>query len=309
MRSYGSCIARVVVLGILLAGLPLLAPGASAFPGANGKIAFTNIDINNDPNIWVMNPDGSGRRQLTSDFGMSPAWSPDGRRLAFTGVGGIWVMRADGTGRRFLRAGEEPAWSPDGYQIAFTASDGIWLMRADGSGARRLTSVAGDRQPAWSPDGARIAFRRGNNVHTINLRTRVARQLTRFSDDPPPGVVSYYAASPAWSPSGGRIAFAIGATGPCFDRYAIATINADGTRQRTVVDYFGWLRIPGISWSPDGRRILFDATFLLESLPDCEGVFSSSDLFAVRLDGTTPVNLTNTPGEGVDEVDPDWQAR
>ena len=49
--------------------------------------------------------------------------------------------------------------------------------------------------------------------------------------------------------------------------------------------------------------------FLLERLPSCDGVFSSQDLFAVRLDGTAAVNLTNTPADGVDERDPDWQAR
>ncbi len=83
---------------------------------------------------------------------------------------GVWVINADGTGARqitppSLRA-REPAWSPNGRWIAFTADKGsdngirlaVSVIRADGSGLRRLTPYEGNGEPCWSPDGSRIAF-------------------------------------------------------------------------------------------------------------------------------------------------------
>src|SRR5215218_1483983 len=71
----------------------LPAPAAhAAYPGANGRIAFEQGGV-----IYSIRPDGSDRRQLTTDtHSHSPRWSPNGRRLAFHRAGDIWVMRADG---------------------------------------------------------------------------------------------------------------------------------------------------------------------------------------------------------------------
>jgi TolB protein len=112
------------------------------------------------------------------------AWSPDGRRIAFSAASGlsanidIYVMAADGSGRRRLRtsveADSDPTLSPDGGSIAFErdrrcqaegcGAQEVWVMRADGTGQRRVTRGSTlDGDPAWSPDGRRIALtsRRG----------------------------------------------------------------------------------------------------------------------------------------------------
>jgi Tol biopolymer transport system component len=106
--------------------------------------------------IYVMNADGSGSRRLTHNraYDGEPAWSPDGRKIAFQStktIGGnkeIYVMNADGSGKRNLTRNPamdgRPSWSPDGRRIAFVSDrDGrldAHVMNADGSGQRSLTS-------------------------------------------------------------------------------------------------------------------------------------------------------------------------
>lgn len=101
----------------------------------------------------------------------TPAWSPDGARIAFAnsrlGSAAIWVMNADGTGARAVTAAGqhmdyEPSWSPDGRWIAFQRASAtgvrIGIVAAAGGTPRFLDWPARAYNPAWSPDGERIAF-------------------------------------------------------------------------------------------------------------------------------------------------------
>ncbi|HJP66064.1 MAG TPA: hypothetical protein VKA30_07160, partial [Actinomycetota bacterium] len=106
-------------------------PARAAFPGRNGLIAWTHpTSLTTDAEIFVMTPNGAVIRQLShnkqNDF--FPAWSPDGRFLAF--------------------------------ESSSSTDDDIWVMNATGTGAHNVSNTDGvaDRGPAWSPDGARIAF-------------------------------------------------------------------------------------------------------------------------------------------------------
>ena len=115
---------------------------------------------------WYSDEKASFRTEV-----FSPAFSPDGRKIAyFDGMGdwgnGLRVMNADGSHVRVLMDNEaEPAladhpsslaWSPDGSRLAFDTDNGIWVVDANGNG---LTKVVGaGANPTWSPDGSRLAY-------------------------------------------------------------------------------------------------------------------------------------------------------
>src|SRR5919198_3556285 len=147
----------------------------AAFPGGNGLIAWTRPFFLTDSEIYVMNPDGSGKRALTDNTSndADPAWSADGSKMVFESVTGnafnLYVINADGTGLYQLttstkRTDVQPAWSPDGTQVVFSRQkmDGtgaIWIINADGTGLHRITGeVSQNSHPNWSPDGTHIVF-------------------------------------------------------------------------------------------------------------------------------------------------------
>ena len=160
-------------------------------------------------NLYVVGSDGSGMRNLTSKLApgghpgagpaSDPAWSPDGRKLAFVrlnaSVGSpIYVVKADGSGLLRLTRNPaldaDPTWSPDGRRIAFASErDGnseVYVMNANGSGQRNLTrNPAYDANPTWSPDGRKIAFvsnRDGSyQVHVMNADGGGQRRLAQRS--------------------------------------------------------------------------------------------------------------------------------
>jgi Tol biopolymer transport system component len=289
-------IAAAVSVACLVALLAVSQKSEAAFPGQNGRIAYFDRGPGlEDDEIYSMNPDGTGREQLTdnSAHDQVPDISPDGTKIAFeslrSGINKLYVMKADGTAVRNLsgsRVGESsPAWSPDGTMIAFEKKSDIWVMDADGSNRKNLTKTGPvdgysitESEPSWSPDGTKIAFYKRNgrpnatDLYTINVEGTKLRQVTDY-----PG--SEY--SPDWSPSGHRLTYVRSAR---VQGARIFTIRADGTGKRLIAQ-------DGESpvFSPDGKRIAFTR----------EG-----DLYKVKSDGSGEPSVVDEPADS-GESEPD----
>lgn len=246
----------------------------STTPGRAGLIAFVTHTYSEDVGngIAVVRPDARGLRKLTRDArDRSPAWSPDGRRLAFERAGRIYVVNRDGTGLRRLTDrptdARQPAWSPDGSQIAFTreAKAVLLVVRADGHDQRALyrgnLDATVDR-PAWSPDGRRIAFglreQGSGSIAVIARNGGTVRYVTdgRFDGEGGDPVDSPDDYGPDWSPDGKRIAFTrVVWLCPQCDQEAIFSARPDGSDVRWVTTATEYAS-SAPSWSPDGTRMV-----------------------------------------------------
>ena len=125
-----------------------------------------------DGDIYALDPDAHQVLNRVTDFSgaeLSPAYSPDGTRVAFVATADgnpeLYVMDADGTNARRLTTSSDaegaPAWTPDGKQLVYEVRRrndvDVWIASADGTDAHALTSGARASQPAVSPDGTRAA--------------------------------------------------------------------------------------------------------------------------------------------------------
>jgi TolB protein len=213
-------------------------------------------------NIFQVNPDGSGARNLTAHESDNsyPAWSPDGKRIAFAsnrdGTAHVYVMDADGKNIKQLTKGEAmcrvPTWSADGKTIAFCkAVEGgsqIWAVEAGGGEPKPLGEGDG-WDPAFSPDGKKILFAsmRDGDGFRVYVMDADGSNVKRLTDDANPFGYVY----PTWSPDGKRIAW----TGHKDNGLHIFTANADGKNAKALTDLGGLTTYA--AFSPDGKTIAF----------------------------------------------------
>lgn len=180
-----------------------------------------------DRGLYVVDAGGGTNRLLVADDPQrsrwleSPAWSPDGSRIAFAeylevlGKYAIWIVNVDGSGERKLvdlgtclggGCTSGLTWAPDGSRLAFVSARGtpgfnvvpasqIYVVRADGSQLRQITTQSSVVMPAnanqiesvqigrptWSPDGSRLAFARDGSLFTLAANGGDERRLEGIS--------------------------------------------------------------------------------------------------------------------------------
>jgi TolB protein len=160
------------------------------------KIAFTS-NRDGNPEIYIMNRDGSGLRRMTNNpaIDVTPTWSPNGNQIAWvsdrTGTPKIYVMNADGTGQRMLigEICDRPTWSSNPFnEIAYAARTGpgydIKIYDVGSGESKKITDGIGSNEsPAFSPNGRHIAFvstRSGKSeIFTVDRDGNNLRQITR----------------------------------------------------------------------------------------------------------------------------------
>jgi Tol biopolymer transport system component len=232
--------------------------GFSPSWSADGRRLAFRAETAAGDRLYLIDADGSNEREWRlPGHPEGLAWSPGGRRIAYSGgatddentAGDIYVANADGTDRQRVSGrprytNEFPSWSGGGRRLTFASTHGalgderaLWLVKVDGTG-RRLLASAGAHS-SWRPNGrqivfssarrARGAFRRLWTVTPAGARSRPLRSLS--------------GEFPAWSPDGRRLAFTAPSGG-------IGITDARGLHPRRIVSRLGFAGWP--AWRPGG---------------------------------------------------------
>lgn len=284
-------------------------PRPTPLGGGKGQIAYAS-DVTGLPQIWLMNADGTGQRQITDmpEGACQPAWAPDGSRLAFISPcagnqeiypgAGIFVINVDGTGLTPITMAPggdfDPAWSPDGSQIAFTSLRDfnraqIYTYDFNENIAQSVSkNTVRDNQPAWSPDGARMAFvttRRGpSQIWIMDADGANAYLLSRSG--------SLKDTHPVWSPDGTIVLFTQNEVLGGVPRLIVMRVESGNLVENRLVRQVIPMR--EASYSPDGAWIAY------ESWPDG----SNHDIYIMTANGLAQQRLTTDESF---EFDPIWR--
>ena len=284
---------RNYVAGFLLVVMLLVLGCSGSEPD---RIVFVS-DRDGDPDIYIMNADGTDQIPLTDNGSIDgePRISPDKKWVAFlseeSGDREINRMKLDDKNAVPERLTHSPGademhrWSPDSSRIAFVSNrDGqpeIYLMDAHGSNFTRVTrDPSKPHLSSWSPDSQWIAFTLigaavGTGIISRNPDGVDVRQLTTGTD-----------LDAIWSPDGYKIVFTSERDG----NLEIMTMNSDGSGQVRLTNNTSDDYQP--SWSPDGKRLAF--------ISERDG---NAEIYVMSADGSSQNRLTNNDAK---EEAPVW---
>jgi TolB protein len=283
---------------------------APAWSLDGSRVAFESGATGPRHEIFTMNADGSGMRQVTRgcaatadcESDISPAWSPDGGRISFLRIHGpfvttgithdktvqatqvdLMVANANGRGERVVER-----WSTD-------------PRPPPGVSGRPLTPRSG--APVWSPDGRHVAVALGTRRHpnkhalyntalfVVDVAGGAERQIT-------PWVIG--AGNPSWSRDGKHIAFNSGGGHSPY----LYVVDPDGRHLKLllrgggIASHIGWVDDP--AWSPDGKQIAFGTqtnpcrSFRQNGCPR-DPDLEPFDIYTIGADGSHLRRLTSAP--------------
>ena len=254
------------------------------------RIAYTSADHNSYTfQVITSRLYGTDRRELTKKKkerpgDISPAWSPDGSRIALVSESHIVTMDPDGSDVQTVlecdvglpcASGNPPVWSPDGQRIAFRGGYGgqygghLFVVTTDGMWLAHLMDGLPVGQPAWSPDGKRIAFSRTERVDE-NRATKLYTVIANGSDPVEVADLGNYPRvdNLSWSADGTEIRSGT---------YPFMIVKADGSDHRKFIGLEA--REAYASWSPDESRV---AVYIRRGYKDTEEIV----LFTMAPDGS-----------------------
>lgn len=262
--------------------------GRIVFGGVSGATAHIFLTTPDGANLERLTPRGA--RHALDEF---PAWSPDGRAIAFSGEANgeperLYVMDTDGSNARAVSDGPRdyaPTWSPDGRAIAFMSGRegpvanerlGVYKLLLDSRRQARLTDMDSvGVSPSWRPGGGAIAYSSNRKAsYDLHLMDEHGVQLIQLTDRETSD------SSPRWHPREDVIAFvAQGSVDADGNTPAdIHTIRADGSDERRLTTHPAEDWEP--SWSPNGRELLFTS----------------------RRDGRGALYIMNSDGRGIRRI-------
>ena len=283
-------------LGVSLLCLKVCAAFAKAPDTA--KIVFAKSGAQKTRDIYLMNPDGSEKVNLTNHRAddISPVWSPTGEHILFAsnrehkapGTWDLYLMEPDGSNVRKVfdkfALRNAPVWSPDGKRIAYNYGEIrntlLYIGTIDGKDEER---VAIGHSPAWSPDGTEIIFRSGalgKPRRFSLLKVRTNRQtFFPFPKEPK------WVRGAAWSPLGDKIAFSwnnrVELRREDFVFETIYIVNRDGTGLQQIIEEGQYAGNP--VWSPNGNELLY---YSIDANRDLQ-------IYKISLDTGISVQLTD----------------
>ena len=250
------------------------------------RIVFSGIINSTTHQIFIVNPDGTGLKNLTGGddlWHFNPVPSPDGSKVAYETwdnfpnaprgsriIQHLYVVKTDGTDKIRLTPNEgmvissKFSWSPDSTKIAYESSEDIYLVNADGTNTLRLTQDGrpfgermriGNYNPFWSSN---------NNIIFVSITFNGTKPLTaafRETNSDGTGLKTLFVDSDyndrggyVWSNDRENIAFL---QQEDFDLVGLYVMNASNKSERLLVDSSHFYSISDLAWSPDDSMISF----------------------------------------------------